>query len=41
MDGRRLFKIVKERISAEKFQNFLQVIKALNSQYVSKDEAMT
>ena len=40
MDGRQLFKVVKQRISSEKFQRFLQTIKALNSQAISKADAM-
>lgn len=41
MDGRQLFKVVKQRISPEKFQKFLKIIKALNGQQVSKDDAMS
>ena len=40
MDGRQLFKVVKSRISTDKFQTFLKVIKALNSENISKHEAM-
>ena len=40
MDGRQLFKVVKSRIPAERFQKFLKIIKALNSQNIAKEEAM-
>lgn len=40
MDGRQLFKIVKSRISQEKFQKFLKIIKTLNSCHISKEEAL-
>ena len=40
LDGRQLFKMVKSRISTDKFQKFLKIIKALNSQNISKDEAI-
>ena len=40
LDGRQLFKVVKSRIPAERFQKFLKIIKALNSQNIAKEEAM-
>ena len=41
MDGRQLFKVVKQRISGEKFQKFLQTIKSLNSHTLTKAEALS
>ena len=41
LDGRQFFKIVKQRIPQEDFTKFLKVIKQLNAQTVSKEQAIT
>ena len=41
IDGRQLFKMVKQTVSSEKFNCFLQVIKQLNSHQITKQQALS